>query len=160
MMILCVLSAGCGGERNGEDGKKRLEISLGKRITSLDPALAADTASQYMVGAFYDTPLQYSYRKRPYQLECSMLAELPKVSTDMRIFRWGLRDDVYFQESACFPDKPSRKVTGGRLVFSMLRLADSRVRSSGYWLIRGKIKGIEAGFRKQTETAEKDDFSP
>lgn len=155
---IAVLSASCGRQEE-ESGGRTLSISLGTRITSLDPALAADTASQSIAGALYDTPLQYSYRGRPYRLECSMLAEMPSVSDDMRIFRCRLRDDLYFQEVPCFPDRQSRKITAADLAFSILRLADARVRSTGYWLIRDRIKGI-AGFRAKTAQAEKYDMAP
>ena len=57
--VLLALSA-CGPAPE-EHGGRILKISPGKKIATLDPALAADTASQYMVTAFYDTPLQYSY---------------------------------------------------------------------------------------------------
>ena len=138
---------------------RSLTVSLGTRITTLDPALAADTASQFIAGALYDTPLQYSHRDRPYRLECSMLAEMPLISADMRLFRCRLRDDLYFQEAPCFSDSASRRVTADDMAFSILRLADARVRSTGYWLIRDRIKGIKE-FRSKTALAEPYDMTP
>ena len=73
--IILILSA-CGPAPDTR-GRRILRISPGKKIATLDPALAADTASQYMTAAFYDTPLQYSYTKRPYGLEPSMLQTMP-----------------------------------------------------------------------------------
>ncbi len=138
---------------------RSLTISLGTRITTLDPALAADTASQSIAGALYDTLLQYSHRERPYRLECSMLAEMPSVSKEMRLFRCRLRDDLYFQDAPCFPDRASRRITARDIAFSILRLADARVRSTGYWLIRDRIRGI-GEFRKRTAAAEPYDMTP
>jgi ABC-type transport system substrate-binding protein len=45
------------------------------------------------------------------------------------------------------------------MAFSILRLADERNHSPGYWLIRGKIKGIGA-FRAATAESAPWDFSP
>jgi len=140
------------------DSARILRISPGKKIASLDPALAADTASQYMTAAFYDTPLQYSYTKRPYVLEPSMLEAMPELSADRKTYRCRLRGDLLFQPSKCFPDRKSRAVTSDDLIFSILRLADPRVRSTGYWLVRGRIRGIEA-FRERAAKASKGDFS-
>lgn len=149
--------SGCGPAPDSA-GKRILRISPGKKIASLDPALAADTASQYMTAAFYDTPLQYSYTKRPYVLEPSMLEAMPVLSPDRRTYRCTLRRDLLFQNSKCFPDRKSRTVTADDMIFSILRLADPRVRSTGYWLVRGRIKGIEQ-FRERAGAAPKNDFS-
>ena len=147
----------CGPVPGTEDGRI-LRISPGKKITSLDPALAADTVSQYMTAAFYDTPLQYSYTKRPYMLEPSMLESMPVLSADRKTYRCKLRRDLFFQPSECFPDRTSRTVTADDMIFSILRLADPRNRSSGYWLVRGRIKGIEQ-FREQAAKAPKGDLT-
>jgi len=158
-VLLAVLlgSAACGPAPETA-GKRILRISPGKKIATLDPALAADTTSQYMTAAFYDTPLQYSYTRRPYELKPSMLSAMPELSADRKTYRCTLRKDLLFQQAPCFPDRNSRKVTAGDLIFSILRLADPRVRSTGYWLVRGRIKGIEQ-FREQAAQASKDDFS-
>ncbi|MBO5724200.1 MAG: hypothetical protein J6S58_05165 [Lentisphaeria bacterium] len=157
MLFAACLSL-CSCRETDSAGKKRiLYISPGSRITTLDPALAADTESQYMVTAFYDTPLQYSYKKRPYALECSMLEKMPSLSKDGRVYCFTLRDDLYFQNAKCFPDRKSRKVKSSDVILSILRLADPRVRSTGYWLIRGKIKGLDK-FRLLAEKAPKGDL--
>ncbi len=163
-LLLCLLTStlivwccSC-GQDTGTDRQRILRISPGKKIASLDPALAADTASQYMTAAFYDTPLQYNYTARPYRLEPSMLAAMPELSADRRTYRCRLRDDLFFQPAECFPDRESRRVTASDLVFSILRLADPRVRSTGYWLVRGRIRGIGT-FREQAGLSEKNDLS-
>ena len=161
LLPLLLLAAGCFKRTEHEGEKRILRTSINKILTTLDPARAADTVCQYMVASFYDTPLQYSYRKRPYELEPSMLRRMPEISENSTRFLCELRDDLYFQEAPCFPGRgrEERKITSRDVVFSILRLADARVKSSGYWLIRGKIRGIEA-FRKRTERAEEGDMSP
>ncbi len=57
-LLLCLLTStlivwccSC-GQDTGTDRQRILRISPGKKIASLDPALAADTASQYMTAAY------------------------------------------------------------------------------------------------------------
>ena len=158
LLLTVLLTFTACGPAPETDHARILRISPGKKIASLDPALAADTASQYMTAAFYDTPLQYSYTKRPYVLEPSMLEAMPELSPDRKTYRCRLRADLLFQPSKCFPDRRSRAVTSDDLIFSILRLADPRVRSTGYWLVRGRIKGIEE-FRERAAKAPKGNFS-
>ena len=155
LALLCIYS-GC---RKKDDNRNVFRTSINKLIATLDPALAADTASQFMTASFYDTPLQYSFSKRPYVLEPSMLETMPEFSSDGTVMTCRLRDDLYFQNAPCFPDKASRKVTAQDVIFSILRLADARVHSTGYWLIRGRIKGLDS-FRSMTLKTPENDFSP
>ena len=157
LVFLCVLLVGC-RQKQSED-KKIFRTSMNKLIATLDPALAADTACQFMTASFYDTPLQYSFTKRPYELEPSMLEKMPEFSSDGTVLTCRLRDDLLFQKAPCFSGEQSRKVTALDVVFSILRLADTRVHSTGYWLIRGRIKGLEE-FRNRTLNLSEKDFSP
>lgn len=138
-----------------------LVMSLGKRVANLDPALAADTTSQYVAAAFYDTLLQYKYDRASYALEPSMLESMPEISGDAKLFRCKLREDLYFQDGDPFKgmDREARRIKSKDVVFSILRLADARIQSPGYWLVRGKIKGLDA-FRELTSRTPRGDLSP
>lgn len=141
-----------------ESGKV-LFVSIGKRVTSLDPALASDSYSQKLVCAIFDTPLQYRYTKKtPVQLQCGMLEKMPEFSPCGKKMILTLRKDLFFHENKCFPDERSRKVTAGDLRFSILRLADPRLMSGGYFLVRGKIRELDK-FRKEVQKSPAGDFS-
>jgi len=141
-----------------DPGKRVFHTSINKLLATLDPALAADTACQFMTASFYDTPLQYDFRARPYRLEPSMLAEMPEFSPDGKTMTCRLRDDLFFQKNECFRNDSERKVDAQDFIFSMLRLADPRLRSTGYWLIRGKIEGLDE-FREAAQKLPSNDFS-
>ena len=82
LLLLAALFLTACSERNEPENKVVLHTCINKILATLDPALAADTVCQYMVASFYDTPLQYSYLKRPYGLEPSMLKRMPEALSD------------------------------------------------------------------------------
>ncbi len=137
-----------------------LKISAGGRVTTIDPAFAADIISGHVVCSLYDTLLEYDYSARPYKLQASILEKMPEISHDMKIYRFCLRDDLYFANSGYFAgkDKAQRKLTSRDVLYSFLRLADARLNSPGFWIFRGKIKGID-DFRKHSASLAKNDMS-
>ena len=62
------------------------------------------------------------------------------------VFR--LRNDIYFQDDPCFPGGKGRAVTARDVIYSIKRLADPAVQSTGYWLVAGKIKGLDEFFNR------------
>ena len=126
-----------------------LHAALGGGVKTLDPALASDFGSQNMTGNFYDTLLQYDYLKRPYVLKPSMLQMMPKVNNSCTVYEFTLRDDLFFVEDTCFKiTGKSRKVTSKDVKYSILRIADARLRSPVYWMFRDKIIGLDDFYRK------------
>ena len=90
-----------------------------------------------------------------------MLREMPKLSADLKTYTFTLRDDLYFSDGPHFKGKTkqARKITAGHVVYSLLRLADTRLRSPGFWVIRDHIRGL-AQFREKTRNAAPGDDSP
>ena len=142
-----VFITGCGKtEPKAKANERVLHTTPGGKLNTLDPALSAALVSSYMIGAVYDTLLQYNYLKRPYVLEPSMLKSMPESDEKMMKYHFTLRDDLYFQPDKCFginPDGTPKKrgITSKDVEFSFRRIADERLHSPGYWLFRNKIKG-------------------
>ena len=164
ILVLLIFTSGCREAKSGDNANERtLFTTPGGKINTLDPALSADLASSYMVGAVYDTLLQYNYLKRPYTLEPSMLKEMPKSDKKMMNYHFTLRDDLYFTPDKCFGINPDgtlkkRKITAKDVEFTFLRIADERLHSPGYWLFRDKIRGI-GKFRKKSADCKDGDNS-
>ena len=125
------------------------------RVKTLDPVLADDLASRDVCGAVFDTLLAYDYTARPYRLKPSMLEEMPEISADFREYRFKLRSDLSFPEVG---DIPAAPLTSRDVRFSLLRLADARNHSPLYWIVRGKISGID-DFHRATLDAREGDYS-
>jgi len=140
------------------NNNKTLFVSSNGEIRTLDPVMASDLASCKMIVNFYDTLLQYDFVKRPYELKPSALKIMPEISNDLLTYTFTIRNDLFFQNNKCFQNNIQRKISSKDVIFSILRLADARLNSPGYWLIRGKIKGVDK-FREKTAKLKSDDFS-
>ena len=118
--------------------------NAGGRIRTFDPIYADDLASRDITGAVFDTLVEYDYTARPYKLKPSMLKSMPIADSSFTRYDFELRDDLYFQKvNALANAEPNElKVTSKDVKYSFLRLADSRLHSPLYWLVRGKIAGI------------------
>jgi ABC-type transport system substrate-binding protein len=75
-------------------------------------------------------------------------------------YTFVLRDAVYFQDDPCFPGGKGRKVTTDDVIYSIKRLADPKVNSTGYWLVAGKIKGLDAFFERAEKAGRADYDAP
>ena len=143
--IICavLLLAGCG---KSTDKLNTVHIATATLVKTLDPALADDLASRNMAGALFDTLLEYDYLARPYKLKPSMLECIPQSLNGNTSYLFTLRNDLYFVPDKCFGsnDLQARKVKSSDVVFSLLRIADGSLHSPLYWLLRGKVRGIEA----------------
>ncbi|MBR7145331.1 MAG: hypothetical protein IKD10_10355 [Lentisphaeria bacterium] len=142
--IFCIALLLCSCGRN-DTQLNTVHIATATLVKTLDPALADDLASRNMAGALFDTLLEYDYLARPYKLKPSMLKTMPEALNNNQSFLFTLRDDLYFAPDKCFGsnDLSERKVKSSDVVFSLLRIADGSLHSPVYWLLRGKVRGIE-----------------
>jgi oligopeptide transport system substrate-binding protein len=155
-----------------EGGKLIGYTALTEDPRTLDPAQVSDTNSGEILTQIYDALYQNAYLDRPYKVVPALAVDYPvkrtfaedveekgmkKKITRME-YTFTLRDDVYFQDDPCFPGGKGRRVTARDVIYSIKRLADPAVQSTGYWLVANKIKGIDAFFKKAA-TAGKADYS-
>ena len=140
-----ILSAGCGNSpAPGADEVPTLRLTTA-RIRGFDPAHAGDQASIQAAGKVYEGLLQYAYWDRPYRVEPLLAAALPEVSPDGLVWRFTLRKGIFFSDDPCFAETggKGREVVAQDVVYSILRIADTKVGSGGYWVFRGKISGLD-----------------
>ena len=129
------------------------------RIRGFDPAHAADQASIQAAGKVYEGLLQYAYWERPYRVEPLLAAGMPDVSADGLVWRIPLRRGIYFSDDPCFAATggKGRELVAQDLVYSILRIADVKVGSGGYWVFRGKIAGLDE-FREASRNEAPTDY--
>ena len=146
--------------------------ALGEDPRTLDPAQVSDTTSAEILCQFYDALYQHAYLDRPYRVVPALAASYPekrlfyedvqeKGETKKKArmeYIFKLRDDIFYQDDPCFPGGKGRRVIANDVIYSIKRLADPSVQSTGYWLVAGKIKGIDDFFKKAA-AAGKADYS-
>jgi oligopeptide transport system substrate-binding protein len=172
-LVAVLLSACVGNDPYPDPGQKIIGYSaLAEDPRTLDPAQVSDTNSAAILCQIYDSLYQNAYLARPYKVEPALAAGYPekrifveevvekgvrKRVTRME-YTFRLKDDIYFQDDPCFPGGKGRKVTSRDIIYSIKRLADPAVQSTGFWLVAGKIKGIDE-FAKKAESSGKADYS-
>ena len=125
------------------EGKKILYGVLGEDPHGLDPVRAGDTLSGGIIAQIYDCLYEYHYLKRPYQLVPCLAETMPQVSEDGLVYTIPIKRGVYFQDDACFPGGKGREVTAQDCVYAIKRLADKGNKPRGWWLLDGKVVGLD-----------------
>ncbi len=166
MSFFCVLAAGltaCGNNPYpAEKGKSINYTALAEDPRTLDPAQVSDTTSAEILDQICDSLYQNAYLDRPYKVEPALAAGYPEKrifyeqvqekgvakSVARMEYTFRLRDDIYFQDDPCFPGGKGRRVTTPDVIYAIKRLADPAVQATGYWLVAGKIKGMDVFFKK------------
>ncbi|MBU1692522.1 MAG: hypothetical protein KJ726_09260 [Verrucomicrobia bacterium] len=130
------------------------------RIRTFDPARAADVASAQAVSRVYEGLLQYAYLDRPYRVEPLLAEALPEISPDGLIYTFRIRRGLYFQDDPCFVASggKGRELEAEDFVYSIKRLADRKTASSGYWIFRDRILGLD-DFRAASDGVEATDYA-
>jgi oligopeptide transport system substrate-binding protein len=131
--------------------EKVLTIAVPQKVKGLDPVYADDRYSSNEVSRIYEGLLEYHYLKRPYVLVPNLAEALPEVSADGLTYTFKIRKGVLFQDDKAFQDGKGRELTAHDFVYSLKRLADPKLQSTGWWILDGKIKGLNEWRNKYAE---------
>ena len=111
-------------------------------IKGLDPIQSDDVYSAKEIAKVYEGLVEYHYLKRPYELVPNLAAAMPTISADQLVYTFKLKEGVQFHDNPCFPDGRGREFTAQDVVYSLKRLADPKNQAQAFWVIDGKIKGL------------------
>jgi oligopeptide transport system substrate-binding protein len=158
-ILFCSLLASCGRQELDKLRFEDEQVLYGQtsRIQGFDPARAGDVASSMMIARMYEGLLQYSYLKRPYQVEPLLAEAMPEVSANGLVYTFKIRKGIFFQDDPCFPGGQGRELTAQDFVYAVKRVADIKNASSGYWAFNGRIVGLDE-FRASTGGAGPTDY--
>jgi oligopeptide transport system substrate-binding protein len=138
-LIVLLISVGC------SKGTKRLDeikISLPQEVSTVDPASCFDTVCYLPVAQVYESLYEIEYLKRPYSLR-PLLADGFPVITDNRLkYTFKIKKGIRYHDSPVLPK--GREVKAQDFAIELKRLAFMSTRSPAFWLVDGKIKGINA----------------
>ena len=116
-------------QRYGDKAIFRYNVSDG--ITSLDPAFARSIDNVSAVNQLFNGLLQTdeNLNLQP------CIAKSWEVLDGGKVYRFKLRNDVYFHKNKLFGKDSTRKVIAQDFVFSFNRLIDSKLISPGKWVM-------------------------
>lgn len=134
-----------------------LRVAIREKFKTLDPAQAQDYYSGIVTKRAYEGLVQYHYLKRPYEIIPSLAESLPQISKDRLTYTFKIKPGVHFQNDSCFKGGKGREIKASDFVYSFKRLADPSVSSPGWWILDGKIKGLNQWREKAENPLKKED---
>jgi len=135
---------------------KTLNLAVSSQVKGMDPIYANDRYSANEVARVYEGLLEYHYLKRPYTLVPNLAESMPKVSDDGLTYTFTIKKGVVFQDDPSFPEGKGRELTAEDFVYSIKRLADPKLQGLGWWLLEGKVLGLNEWRKKYSELPEVD----
>jgi oligopeptide transport system substrate-binding protein len=141
LLSLLIFNLAC-TKKQIDDGSKTLNLAVVAQIKSMDPAFANDRYGGTEVGRVYEGLLQYHYLKNPAELMPNLAQGMPEVSPDGLTYTFKILPGVKFQDDPAFPNGKGRELVAEDFVYSIKRLADPHLQSNGFWIIDGKLKGL------------------
>ncbi|MFO7958376.1 MAG: ABC transporter substrate-binding protein, partial [Candidatus Brocadiia bacterium] len=145
-LFLFALQAGCSNDPYPDPrGKKVIYSVLGEDPHGLDPVQASDTLSGHVISQVYDSLYEYRYLGEPFALKPCLAATMPEISDDLLTYTIPIKEGVHFQDDPCFAATggKGRELTAHDFVYSIKRLADQGTKPRGWWLLQGKIAGLD-----------------
>lgn len=129
----------CNANKENSD-KKVFNMNLDQGLTSLDPAFARNLNVLWMCNQIFNGLVQID--DSLHILPC--IAKKWEISEDGKTYTFHLRNDVFFQDDALFPNGRGRKVIAADFKYSFSRIIDPKVASSGAWIFNDKVDGKNA----------------
>lgn len=139
-LSIFLIFSGCA--KKHDVNEKVLNLVSGAEIKGFDPIMADDLYSGREISKIYEGLLQYHWLKLPYELMPNLAESMPTVSKDGKTYTFKLRQGVKFQDDAAFPGGKGREVEAKDFVYSIKRLADSHNQATGWWILDGKLAGL------------------
>lgn len=136
-----------------------LNLATTAKLKGLDPAQAQDLYSSTEIMRVYEGLLQFHPYKRPYVLEPLLAEEMPKISNNGLTYTFKIRKGVLFHDDPAFPNGKGREMTAEDVVYSLKRLADPKVQSTGWWLLENRVVGLDDWRKSQQDKKDGTDFS-
>lgn len=135
------------------DASDTIYLAIDQKLKGLDPIYSDDIYDAHQVSQAYEGLLQYHYLNRPYSLVPNLAQSLPEVSHGGKVYTFHLKRGVLFQDDPCFKafHGKGREMVAQDVAYSLKRLADPKLASSGWWLLDGKIVGLNEWREKMSQ---------
>lgn len=151
--------AGCGPVLDRERLDRDTLYLTTSRLRGFDPVKVSDLPSGLAIGRVYEGLLQHNYLARPYRVEPLLAEAMPSISADGLTYTFRLRRGIHFSDDRCFASTggKGRELEAADVVYSLKRLADPKAESVGWWILNGRVKGLDA-FREKAAASDRTDY--
>ncbi len=138
LISCCWFLVACFGKRNYDRNIFHYNEQTG--IASLDPAFSKNQSVMWAVHQLYNTLVEVDQdlNIRP------SIAKRWEISTDRLTYTFYLRNDVFFQDDAAFPNSKGRLLTAEDVAYSFSRIIDKQTASPGNWIFNHKVDSVNA----------------
>ena len=126
-----------------DDKDNSLYMYVNSNIKGLDPLSINDTNSNRIASHIFEPLFEYHYLKRPLELKPLVADGMPKVSNKGLTHTIKIKKGVKFHNSEVFPQGQGRELKIQDFVYQWKRIADKSNKSENFWLLDGKIKGLD-----------------
>ncbi|MFZ4713066.1 MAG: ABC transporter substrate-binding protein [Bacteriovoracaceae bacterium] len=140
LALILLLSFSC-RKAGVDEGTNSIRVGLTSEISTIDPALSYDGVSAEIVYQLYETLYEYDYLKRPYSLKPLLAEDMPVVENGGTKYTIKLKKNVFYHSHPAFAGK-KRTMKAQDFIDQFKRLAFIPTASTGWWLLDGKVKGI------------------
>jgi oligopeptide transport system substrate-binding protein len=141
LKIMAFCAAGIFVCAHAADPNKVIRVASAIAETSFDPAFASDEISQFTTERVFDPMLEYDYLARPVKLVPRTLAAAPEISSDGKTITAKIQTGIFFSDHPAFGGK-KRELSAADYAYSLKRLVDPKVKSPWFFLIEGKVQGV------------------
>ncbi len=134
VLLFLILFSSCSKK---EQSGKIFRYNETQGIENLDPVMASNYQTIWPLQQCTEGLMEYS---KDMQLQ-PCLSSSYKISDDALTYTFLIRENIFFHNDDCFPDKKGREVTAKDFKYCFERVCDPRTKSRGSWLFRDRIKG-------------------
>lgn len=142
IVIIIALSLLSACTKQQDSKEKVLTVIAPSDVKGFDPIMSSDVGSAAQISKIYEGLLSYHWLKLPYELIPNLAEEMPTISKDGMTYTFKLKKGVHFQDDIAFPGGKGREMEASDFVYSIKRLADTKNQATGWWILDGKIKGL------------------
>lgn len=122
-----------------------------EKVNSIFPLQTTDVYSNRIVSQIFEGLVRID----PESTELiPSIAASTDVNENSSVFTFHLRNDVYFQDDACFDDGKGRKVTAHDFKYSLEFACSNNALNHISYLLKDKIKGAKAYYDKKADHVE------
>ncbi len=148
LLVVSLGTLGC-GETETRSESNTFFFNISTEPNSLDPIEISQQASWWIGSQIHEGLVSVDADLNP----VGALAESWETSADGLVWTFKLREDALFCDDPVFPDGKGRRVTAEDVRTSFERVCTPG-RSAGYWVFRGKVKGVEEFYDSRVENRE------